>query len=85
MPFGYVPIRHTLQYRTLDEWDDHEGAFCPTIAPGIGWRVKPEPRTFWSFPHRNCVEFITTTDAAIAKHWREAGHWVIVSTEVIPK
>lgn len=67
-----------------DRWDEYTKAEMPRIHNPQKWRVKRHPRTFWSIPHYG-HEFITTTDAATAKHWHEDGHSVIVSTEIIPQ
>lgn len=80
-----------LQHRTTGTkqfppmWRDWPPDDAPAMQDPAEWRIKPQPRTFWSIPHSNGVEYITTTDAATAQHWHEDGHSVIVSTELIPQ
>lgn len=77
-------VAHTqLEIKTADGWVPYTPEEMPQIHNPKNWRIKRSPRTFWSIQHSNGVEYITTTDAATAKHWYEDGHSVIVSTELI--
>lgn len=73
-----------LEQNTSDGWIAYTSTEMPRIHNPQNWRIKRNPRTFWSIPHSNGVEWVSTTDAATAKHWHEDGHSVIVSTEIIP-
>lgn len=75
-----------LEQNTVhDRWEEYTKAEMPRINNPRNWRIKRHPRTFWSIPHSNGVEWVSTTDAATAKHWHEDGHSVIVSVELIPQ
>ena len=77
--------RTPLEMKTADGWVDYTSEEMPRIHNPTSWRIKRNRRTFWSILHSNGIEWISTTDAATAKHWHEDGHSVIVSTELIPQ
>lgn len=74
-----------LAQNTSDGWIAYTSTEMPRIHNPQNWMIRRHPRTFWSIPHSNGVEWVSTTDAATAKHWHEDGHSVIVSVELIPQ
>jgi hypothetical protein len=63
-------------------WRDWPVDDAPAMQDPAEWRIKPQPRTFWSILHSNGFDFVSTTDAATALHWHEDGHSVITSVEL---